>query len=248
MDKSVNSEEPINLDYLPLEKLRELITANDEKALNYYSIDEGLLYYATYREVITTVNGVQTERIYEITENPPISYEAVTNMCNMPYNFLFTLLQESRNPDWVMSVIDLLLEDSRVVLMIQDQLNIVTYTKVEKEYHAQKTEVEHYKEVTEQSGNETNTYWEHTSTDTSYDFPVGEPVVTTTIITTYTNTANVYIKEAHTWCIDFEQEATKVETITPGEEVITLENYENGEVEGLRIYFSINKWRTRNNN
>ena len=248
MDKAGNSEGEIDLDYLPLEKFRELIAANDESALNYYSFENGLLYYATYREVITTVNGVQTERIYEITENPPISYEAVTNMCNMPYNFLFTLLQESRNPDWVMSVIDLLLEDSRVVLMIQDQLNIVTYTKVEKEYHAQKTEVEHYKEVTEQSGNETNTYWEHTSTDTSYDFPVGEPVVTTTIITTYTNTANVYIKEAKTWCIDFEQEATKVETITPGEEVITLENYENGEVEGLRIYFGINKWRTRNNN
>ena len=101
MDKSGNSEEPINLDYLPLEKLRELITANDEKALNYYSIDEGLLYYATYREVITTVNGEQTDRTYEITENPPISYETITNMCNMPFNYLFTLLQESKNPDWV---------------------------------------------------------------------------------------------------------------------------------------------------
>ena len=149
MDKSGNSEEPINLDYLPLEKLRELITANDEKALNYYSIDEGLLYYATYREVITTVNGEQTDRTYEITENPPISYETITNMCNMPFNYLFTLLQESKNPDWVMAVIDLLLENSKVVLMIQDQLNVVTYTKVEKEYHVQKTEVEHYKEIEE---------------------------------------------------------------------------------------------------
>lgn len=233
MDKSGNSEEPINLDYLPLEKLRELITANDEKALNYYSIDEGLLYYATYREVITTVNGEQTDRTYEITENPPISYETITNMCNMPFNYLFTLLQESKNPDWVMAVIDLLLENSKVVLMIQDQLNVVTYTKVEKEYHVQKTEVEHYKEIEEHYGNETHTYWELESVDTSYDFPVGEPVVTTTVITTYTNTANVYIKEAHTWCIDFEQEATKVETITPGDEVTTLESYSSGDFGGL---------------
>lgn len=222
MDKSGNSEEAIPLNYLPLERFRELIAENDEEALNYYSFEDGLLYYATYRQVIATVNGVETnDSTYEITENPPIHYKSITNMCNMPFNFLFALLQESQNPDWVMAVIDLLLEDSKAVLMIQDQLNTVTYTKVETEHHVQRTDVEYYREVPYSGG----TYWEWQNTARSYNLLMSNPIITTTVTTTYTNTANVYIKEAHTWCIDFEQEATKVETITPGEEVITLEKY-----------------------
>ncbi len=110
-----------------------------------------MLYYATYREVITTVNGEAPEdggRTYEIREEPPIVFSTMTTMCSMPYNFLYALLQESTNPEWVMAVVDLLLEKSEIVLMIQDQLNVTTFTSTEVRYHAQKTVTDTYQAAT----------------------------------------------------------------------------------------------------
>jgi len=64
----------------------------------------------------------------------------------MPYNFLFSLLQKSENPEYVMKVIDLLLKDSEVVLMIQDQLKVGVYE--EEHYQAEKIVKETYKKET----------------------------------------------------------------------------------------------------
>lgn len=183
----------IELTYLPHEEFSALVADNDPEALNYFSfdVDKQLIYYAVYTETVVTVNGEETSRVYTLREESA-SYKAAAAMSSMPYNFLFSLLQESSNPEWVMAVIDLLLQKTDVVLMIQDQLNITEVTEVTD--RAEKTEVI---DVSASGG---------TSISTSVEYPVAGSTVTT-VTTTYTNTANVFIKKAYTWCMDFEQEA-----------------------------------------
>lgn len=218
--------EAIDLEYVPYEEFQEMLKRTDESAmevLNYFSFKEDLIYYATYRIVTVEVNGVEVSRTFALEEAPPISSKTVTNMCNMPYNFLFAILQSSENPEWTMAVIDLLLKDENheLILMIQDQLNIVKDTVVETEYHAQRTVTETFTSV----GSERTGYgWVSNGlSNATYTYPAGAPIITTTVTTTYANTAQVFVKKAKTWCIDFEQEANLVVTEEEGEEVVTDE-------------------------
>lgn len=221
------AEEPTDLEYVPYEEFQEMLKRTDESAmevLDYFSFKEetGLIYYATYKIVTVEVNGVEVSRTFQLEENA-VSYKTVTNMCSMPYNFLFAILQGSENPEWTMAVTDLLLKDENheLILMIQDQLNIVKDTVVETEYHAQRTVTETFTSV----GSERTGYgWVSNGlSGATYSYPAGAPIITTTVTTTYTNTAQVFIKKAKTWCIDFEQEANLVVTEEEGEEVVTDE-------------------------
>ncbi len=223
-------EPPIELKYVPYDKFKEMLQRTDEsalEALNYFSFEGEILYYATYQRVKVEVNGVEVSNIIRLTENP-ISYKNITSMCSMPYNFLFPLLQESENPEYIMKVIDLLMKDTELVLMIQDGMNIRKHTKTETSYHAQQTVTYTY---TSFGSEETGYSWGGGGHGTvSYLYPAGEPIINETVTTTYTNTANVFIKKAKTWCIDFEQEAILSVTDKPGEAVTTTEE---GQQEGL---------------
>jgi len=328
MDTAGNEQAPVTLKYLPYKPekkeneeeteddipelaegeepkyFKQLIKANDSRALDYFSFDGEMIYYATYVESITKVGEEETEHTYQI-QDYPISYKSLTSMCSMPYNFLFSLLQKSENPEYVMKVIDLLLKDSEVVLMIQDQLKVGVYE--EEHYQAEKIVKETYKKETSvvnsgtggsteesnkeestgggtkkpltqitktssiqsdvkvlrTSGIKTNTNtnkrvlqqntnkkvleqntnkkvleqnknlvtiptnpttpddttepteptpeivetWELEKTDTTYGFPKG--TVENKTVTTYENTANVFLKKAKTWCMDFEKTVEK---------------------------------------
>ncbi len=222
--------EEIFLDYLPYEEFSSLVSANDISALDYFSFDEnsGLLYYATYKQTTTSKNGVQQSNEYVLQENS-VSYTALTSMCSMPYNFLFSLIQTSNNPYYVMAVIDLLLEKSEVILMIQDQLNVSTYT--EKTAHAQKTETQRLTSQGSVKNNKIITYsWKYGNVQTSYLFPVVN-TTETAVSSTYTNTASVYVKKAKTWCVEFEQGANANNTQNLGEEV--SHTYTDAELAGL---------------
>lgn len=205
---------PVRLDYMPEEEFKALIASNDRtgEALRYYTFNEEKqsIYYATYKRVVT--NGETTE--YKLTESPPVPYKSITSMCSMPYNFLFTLLQESsQNPKWIMKVIDLLLEDedSEVILMIQDQINVTT--EVTKTAQMQRTTTSTSTKtelpVPGEGGSfSTEDVWiGNADASASYSY-VNE---TTTEVITYQNTANVFIRKANTWCVDFEQEAAPEE-------------------------------------
>lgn len=224
--------EEFEMTYLPHEQLTALITANDRSALNYFSFDEntGLVYYATYKEIIVYVNGIEVSRILTLQENN-VSYTNLTEMCSMPYNFLFALLQTSENPDYVMAVIDMLMEETDIVLMIQDQLNTTILT--ERYFQVEKTTSQTLTadSYTTGSGNEIEThyYWTYGGIEESYSFPAGAETRVETF--TYTNTSNVYIKKAYTWCLDFEQGATLNSVITPGIE--QLEDHSEGEMAGM---------------
>ena len=229
-DGSVGEE--FEMTYLPHEELTAMITANQREALNYFSFDEktGLVYYATYKEVIVYVNGMEVSRVLTLTENS-VTYTNLVEMCSMPYNFLYALLQTSENPDYIMAVVDLLMEETDLVLMIQDQLNTTILT--ERYFQVEKTTEQTLTSESYQtgSGNEIETHyrWSYGGISESYSFPAGDETRVETY--TYTNTANVYIKKAYTWCLDFEQTATLNAVITPGEEI--PESHTEGEMAGL---------------
>lgn len=214
---------------MPYDKFSELITNNDPKALDYFSMQEaaGVIHFATYKEIVITVNGVETGRTYTLTENV-MSYKSVTNLCSMPTNFLFNLLQESENPEYVMAVIDLLLQDTELVVMIQDQMNINTLTYVETYYNAEKTVEDSF---VRRGG--ANSAPNHVGSKEEYTYPAGDPQIITTVITTYTNTVTAFIQNAKTWCLDFAQEALPNHTVTAGNRVRTAYDYTEGDLAGL---------------
>ena len=215
-----------------------MIDAKDNKALDYFSFkeDTGYIYYATYSETVIMENGTETDRIYEMSENSR-SYASAANMCSMPYNFLFNLIQMSENPEYVMAVIDLLLEDTEVVFMIQDQMSVSTQTHVETSYHAKKTVEEEYRERSViEDGEVVDQYWDYIDSEESYDYPYGEPVILTVVKKVYGNTTTEFIQKANTWCMDFEQEATANNTDTLGDESVVNEVYSQSDLEGLSYH------------
>lgn len=235
MDEEGNPiEPPIELKYVPYDEFKRMLTMTGESALqvlNYFSFDEaGILYYATYQRIKVTVNGEEVSNEIKLFENT-VSYKNITAMCSMPYNFLFALLQESENPEYIMKVIDLLMKDTELILMIQDGMNIRTHTKTETSYYAKQTVTYTY---TSFGSEETGYSWGGGGHGTvSYTYPAGEPIINETITTTYTNTANEFIKKAKTWCIDFEQQAILSVTDKPGEAVTTMEENSNEGLSGI---------------
>ncbi|MDE5830779.1 MAG: hypothetical protein K2H53_03820 [Clostridia bacterium] len=215
---------------MPYEEFTELIKENNEEALKYFSIEQayGVIHFATYKEVIITLDGVEISRTYTLVENT-MSYKATTNLCSMPVNFLFNLLRESNNPEWVMSVIDLLLEEQNtdLVVMIQDQINKEVLTQNRTYHQVKKIEEKNYK---------SNGFAQKpsvTGRNTTYYWPEGTETKETMVRTTYTNTATVFIQKANTWCLNFEQQAEKNFTELPGTDVITEESYTDDDFGGL---------------
>lgn len=189
-----------------------MIKNNDKEALKYFSMEEayGVIHFATYKEVIVTLNGVRQEEMcsYVLTENT-MSYKSVANLCSMPVNFLFNLLRTTDNPEWTMAVIDLLLEEqnTELVLMIQDQINKDVNTQINTFRFVHKTKVEKYTGRGYDENGHAKSPSYNGSVVKEYKFPAGGEEVDTWVRTTYTNTTTVFVEKAHTWCLDFEQEA-----------------------------------------
>lgn len=192
-DGTVGAEK--ELKYLPYESEKEgeqtfkgMIEAQNMDVLDYYSFDQekGVIYYATYR------SGAEGTVLTE----GQVQYKSVASMCSMPFNFLFSLLQKSKNPEWIMAVCDLVLEqqkDREVVIMIQDQLTKTVTTETYYSVIMTETQgyiVDEYGRILADGGTATHT-------------ELGNPEVKQTV--TIQNTANVFIQKANTWCLDFEQ-------------------------------------------
>ena len=195
-----------------------LVNANDPEALNHFSLDiaNGLLWYATYTEEIVTQDGETVSSSYKI-QAQSVDISSISSMCSIPFDFLFSLLQTSENPEWVMSVIDMALQESDIVIMIQDQVNVHQTTET-------------YRQVLKTTEQKMDKAKSDSLTDglqsTKYEFPYGETREETTTI--YTNTATVYLRKAKTWCLDYEQEAN-IQTETSGG--TTVHPYTNDDYE-----------------
>ncbi len=195
-----------------------MIKNNDRNVLNYFSMQKayGVIHFATYKEIIIEVNGLEQSRVYTLAENT-MSYKATANLCSMPVNFLFNLLVRSDNPEWTMAVIDLLLEEQNtdLVLMIQDQINKEVFTQNKTYRFVHKTYEDKYTGRGYDDRGIPKTPSFNGTSFKGYTWPAGGSVQEKVVRTTYTNTTTVFVKNAHTWCLDFEQEAAPNNTETP---------------------------------
>ncbi len=167
----------VEMTYLPYEEFQALkANPKDKSILKYFSFDQekGLIYYYTY-------SGAENGTTF--TE-ASVRYKTLVNMCSMPYNFLFALLQTTNDPEWVMAVVDQLLLESEAVILIQDQKTITTTTNTYS--YLQKTE----------TGNPTYPYDSYSETTTTVQY-----------------SSRADITKAHTWCIDYEQKPTLVQEV-----------------------------------
>lgn len=173
--------------YKPYDEFKELVDSNSLEALRCFSYreDTNRIYFATYR--FTTTGG------YKMKENS-VSFKQYSQIGNMPFNFLFSLLQTTGNPRYVMAVANLMLEETNIEIMVQDQLS--TTTTVQEMASANKTIVYRY-----------SNYNMGSSSSIGYSFPT-DPTEKNTYIRK-NNTAIVFVRKAKTWCLDFEQIAEK---------------------------------------
>ena len=104
--------------YMPYNEFKKLgANPQDKSILKYFSFDDG-----TEKDEEKDSNTLAGKKIYYYTysstdgqvEFHESSYDikTLTNMCSMPYNFLFALLQTTNDPEWVMAVVDQLLLES----------------------------------------------------------------------------------------------------------------------------------------
>ncbi len=202
-DNGKPNDETCRMYHMQLEDFIKLINecnaTGKEDALYYFSYipEEQAIYYAVKTRVITKENQQVVSDVTRFELAGPFSYQSVVDICAMPYNFLFTILSTSENPEWIMSVIDLL-EQSKVHVIIQDGLSITRVTEITDKGTKTVTITEDL-----QTG-------EKTESEPTYAYPA--PGTEKEIEeTTYRHTATVYIKFAETWCMDVNAEASLIE-------------------------------------
>lgn len=195
--------------YIPYDEFKKLKNNGDKSILKYFSFDDGTnkdeeeekkntntenskkIYYYTY----TSTNGQ-----VEFHENS-YNIKTLTNMCSMPFNYLFALLQTTNDPEWVMSVVDQLLLESEAVLMIQDQK---TTTETTETYsHMERQDITTEGEDGEPKVSIGSPYAVVSSNSNSIDIQY---------------TSRVFISKANTWCLNYEQKGTLSTTVSSNRE------------------------------
>ena len=204
----IGVDNAIDLKYLPYDKFTELIKKDKEnlttESLKYFSFDKsrGILYYTTYAWMKSSRSG----EFYDVKENK-VKMNNIRKLGNLPFNFLFTLLQTSENPEYVMAVVDLL-EDTEIEIMIQDNYALGRKNDIYKQADAiywKEIYSPDEADVINQPPYDMNFYG---YVFPAIDYPGPEGKKETAYYESVTNTATVFLKKAHTWCMDlYEQEA-----------------------------------------
>ena len=227
-DNTIKTETTKTVEEPPKEgTFKYMVEHNDPAALNYFSFNEktGILYYATYSWSKTEVNGELESSTYTIKENK-VRMSNIRKLGNIPFNFLFSLLQTTNNPEFIAAVADLI-ENTKIELRIQDQIRFSQTDSISR--YAKKTYTKQNINKIENVGTNGDT------SDMTYlgaEFPVGPK--DEQIYTSCSNSAVVYLKEAHTWCMDFEQEATLNKSHDAPQ--VEKSEYSSDEIEGLGNY------------
>jgi len=210
----IGVDNAIDLKYLPYDEFTKK-REEDEKnytteSLKYFSFDKsrGILYYSTYSWMKSSRSG----EFYKVEENK-VKMNNIRKLGNMPFNFLFTLLQTSENPEYVMSVIELL-EDTEIEIMIQDNYALGRKNDIYKQADAL-----YSKEIYSEAEADVINDPPYDMNFQGYVFPAidnpgPEGKKEPAYYESATNTATVFLKKARTWCMSgedgkeyYEQEA-----------------------------------------
>lgn len=153
-----------DLDYKKYEDFSKLIEENNNKALEYFSIDDSWqLCVAKYTK--TTVEGSEGKTTTYSIDEVKIPYQTMISQYSIPFEFFIVLQQITQNPEYVSAVADLISDQGEIELTIFDSTEIIT-TEYTYEYDLNKIWVEEkpVEQPYEPISNETNTI--DTSTET----------------------------------------------------------------------------------
>ena len=161
-----------------------MVSTNNEEVLKYFSINETNwdIYIATYKKVYG-----DEENSYTITSQT-IPYKNIVAKYSVPFEFLVALTEVSENPEWVEKVAEMVSENSKIDIVVQDCLMVS-----EKEATYSYDEVKETYEGIDVSDVETTSH------------------STTSVTTTELNTVTTYIREVDTWIVNLKQNYVKTE-------------------------------------
>lgn len=133
---NTNGNEVNTLEYMKESEFNKLVDANDEKAINYFTVnDKGNLVIAKWDMEEITVTGEYPENlsesekekstgeVYTITTEE-IAYSQYITKYTMPFELLVQLLSMLEDPDFCMELVDYVM-GSKIVINIQEE---ETYT------------------------------------------------------------------------------------------------------------------------
>lgn len=141
---NTNSNTSVTLEYMQESEFNKLVDANDEKAINYFTVNEkGNLVIAKWYMEEITVNGDYPENLPEIEKEKStgkvytiiadeIAYSQLITQYTMPFELLVQLLAILEDPDFCMELADYAME-SKIVVNIQEE-ETTTHTVEEKTY------------------------------------------------------------------------------------------------------------------
>lgn len=191
-----NDENKTMLKYKPYDDFKKLIESNNIEVSNYYSLnDEGNLVLASM-----TQSG---ENNNIISESSPIDFTTNLNKYALPFDYLWALLVETGDIEFIENIINLVLKSEVEITVFEEITTITTYTTEKHTEKVTSTKVAEFK-----ASGETNYHWS-TPTETISE-PTEQSVQSTT-----TKTQIAEITNANTWILEIKKDY-KTKTKTTG--------------------------------
>lgn len=124
-----NDENKTKLVYKPYEEFQQLINNTDTNIMNYYSLnDAGELVVATKTE--TKFNDTDSV-IVTINESSPVDFTTNLNKYALSFDYLWALLVETGDIEFVENIIDLVLKSDIEITIFEEETVTTTYSREE---------------------------------------------------------------------------------------------------------------------
>lgn len=206
---STTVEEASELTWTTYENFTNMIQQGDSSAKSYYAID------SSWNLCVSTSVITQGEIEGETLREVKIPYRTLIGQYSMPFNYLFTMLQITQNPEYISYLCDMSIENKQIDLMVfdtvQTRIDTITYKYSEMEKWEEEEEVLVFDEdgepVLDADGNQVT---EIVTVQRESDEP--EEKEETIVSTTTSNTVTANVTYANTWLMELKSEYTNQTT------------------------------------
>lgn len=205
-----------DLIYIPKEEFDKKLNEGSSDILNYFTLDENMsAIIASQSNVQKFEDGNQISSVTTFKECSPINYKMSLRKCTLPFDYLWAMLVETGDLEFVKNLSDLA-KNSEVQVGIFDEKRETT--TIEKETHDEKdVEYNHLLIKTEGS-----------SVPTQQTVTAGETIIGTIEHESKTITTNITPKVdilyAKTWIADYKNTYSSIEEKTSGSLDVELQN------------------------
>ncbi len=200
---STTVEEARELTWVTHERFTQMLEAKDTSIQNYYALDENWnLCVSTMVE--NRAEGTITQTLNEIK----IPYQSLVSQYSVPFRYLMTMLQITRNPQYIDYMCSMFVEGKQIDFTIFDSIQTTTNTTTYS-HSIMKKWIEEPEEDDDDDDFDDydDDYDDEEEGELLEDGPIEQPdEVTTTVTITNTITANVTY--ANTWLVELKNDYT----------------------------------------